>query len=113
MGLPGLHQSDVGSLVASIAGKRLDSSHGLETGKGGRTGVLNVLRQGAKARHQISDGLPKRSVFSGDEVFRVERPGDVREQVLVRLGPPACSSLVGDVGSQEPVGTKPSFITKN
>ena len=104
MGLPGLHWGGVGSLVAYIAGQRLDVNHDLEAGKGGRTDVLNVLRQGAKVRHQVGDDLLQCSLFVGVEVFRVERLGDVREHVLAGLGSSTYSSFVGDVGSEEPVG---------
>ena len=45
---------EVGSLVTSIAGKRLDVIHGLETGKA-HTDVLHVLRQEAKVRQQVED----------------------------------------------------------
>ena len=95
MGLPGLHWGGVGSLVASIAGQRLDVNHDLEAGKGARTDVLNVLRQGAKVRHQVADDLLQCSVFGGDEVFRVERLGDVRKNVLAGLELSMYSSLVG------------------
>ena len=40
------------------------------------------------------------------EVFRVKRLGDVREHFLAGLGPSTYSSLVGDVGSEEPVGDR-------
>ena len=40
------------------------------------------------------------------EVFRVERLGDVSEHVLEGLGPSTYTSLVGDVGCEEPVGDR-------